>query len=59
MQEVKLKENKTDLIVYANGLPNLSNMPADVYNLLAKDIELHFVEYWKKKRHRTTRKPPT
>lgn len=50
MEEVKLRNNKTNLKVYVNGFPNLKLMPKEVLEVLLTEIERMFCEQKNRKK---------
>ena len=45
MEEVKVRNNRTNLKVYVNGFPDLKLMPKEVLEILLTEIERMFCEY--------------
>lgn len=45
MEEVKVRNNKTNLKVYVNGFPDLKLMPKEVLEILLTEIERIFCEH--------------
>lgn len=50
LQEIKIKNNETGIVIYINGIPDLRSIPKDLQDLTLTGIELQMTSYFKKKR---------
>ena len=52
MEEVKIKDNPSNLQILINGYPKLSLIPKDEFDLLIAGLEIQMNDYFKKKRRK-------
>ena len=48
MEEIEVKDNSLSIRVFANGKPNISNMPEEEFSLFVSSLELRMSEYFEK-----------
>lgn len=49
MEEINVKDNKKNLIIYINARPNINNIPEEILKLLVSDMEMKLRLFLNKK----------